>query len=131
MHANAILKTVVARPAGGAGGIREPSQQSAHHAKSLLLPSILPKRLACPDGIAWASGLSQQLASAATCEGDKLVPNWARRQRAFSGRSRAATGGSWLNAVAQEERHTYRDLLLKALLNPLVILLSLLAGVQL
>jgi hypothetical protein len=41
MHANAILKTVVARPAGGAGGIREPSQQSAHHAKSLLLSVYL------------------------------------------------------------------------------------------
>ena len=34
------------------------------------------------------------------------------------------------NAVAQEERHTYRDLLVKALLNPLVILLSLLAVVS-
>jgi len=38
-----------------------------------ILPSILPKRLGLPGRNAVASGLAQQLASAATCEGDKLV----------------------------------------------------------
>ena len=94
-------------------------------------PSILPKRLGLPGRSALASGLSQQLASAATCEGDRLVADLGSSPSGLSqeeAERRLEQVG--LNAVAQEERHTYRDLLVKALLNPLVILLSLLAVVS-
>jgi len=78
-----------------------------------------------------ASGLAQQLASAATCEGDKLVAELGSSTSGLSqeeAERRLEQLG--LNAVAQEEGNTYRDLLVKALLNPLVILLSLLAVVS-
>jgi len=88
--------------------------------KLFSLPSILPKRLGLPGRNSVASGLAQQLASAATCEGDKLVAELGS----------SPTGLADGEAEAQEEAHTYRDLLLKALLNPLVILLSLLAAVS-
>jgi Mg2+-importing ATPase len=96
-----------------------------------ILPSILPKRLGLPGRNAVASGLAQQLASAATCEGDKLVADLGSSSSGLSqeeAEMRLEQVG--LNAVAQEEGNTYRDLLVKALLNPLVILLSLLAVVS-
>ena len=96
-----------------------------------ILPSILPKRLGLPGRNAVASGLAQQLASAATSEADKLVADLGSLPSGLSqeeAERRLEQVG--LNAVAQEEGNTYRDLLVKALLNPLVILLSLLAAVS-
>ncbi len=95
------------------------------------LPSILPKRLGLPGRNHIAAGLSQQLASAATCEGDKLVADLGSSPTGLvQGEAERRLEQYGPNAVAQEERHTYRDLLVKALLNPLVILLSLLAVVS-
>jgi Mg2+-importing ATPase len=96
-----------------------------------ILPSILPKRLGLPGRNAVASGLAQQLASAATCEGDKLVADLGSSLAGLAeGEAEKRLEQVGLNAVAQEEGNTYRDLLVKALLNPLVILLSLLAVVS-
>jgi Mg2+-importing ATPase len=93
--------------------------------------SILPKRLGLPGRNAVAVELSRRLISAATSDGDKLV---AEMGSSLTGLSQEAAEQRLeqvgLNAVAQEERHTYRDLLVKALLNPLVILLSFLALVS-
>jgi len=77
-----------------------------------ILPSILPKRLGLPGRNAMASGLAQQLASAATCEGDKLVAELGSSTSGLSqeeAERRLEQLG--LNAVAQEEGNTYRDLL--------------------
>ena len=92
------------------------------------LPSILPKRLAQPGRAAVAAGLTARLLEAAAAENEKL----------FSAHATSATGLSeeeveqrlekyGQNAVAQEEGHSWRNLLVMAVLNPLVILLSLLA----
>jgi Mg2+-importing ATPase len=92
------------------------------------LPSILPKRLAQPGRAAVAAGLTARLLEAAAAENEKL----------FSAHVTSATGLSeeeaeqrlekyGQNAVAQEEGHSWRNLLVMAVLNPLVILLSLLA----
>ena len=95
------------------------------------LPSILPKRLGLPGRNSVAAGLAQQLASAATCEGDKLVADLGSSLTGLvQGEAERRLEQVGPNAVAQEERHTYRDILVKALLNPLVILLSLLAVVS-
>jgi hypothetical protein len=99
--------------------------------KLFSLPSILPKRLGLPGRNSVASGLAQQLASAATCEGDKLVAELGSSPTGLAdGEAEKRLEQVGLNAVAQEEGNTYRDLLVKALLNPLVILLSLLAVVS-
>ena len=92
------------------------------------LPSILPKLLVQPGRAAVAAGITARLLEAAAAESEKL----------FSMHVTSATGLSeeeaeqrlekyGQNAVAQEEGHHWSDLLVMAVLNPLVILLSLLA----
>jgi len=78
-----------------------------------------------------AAGLSQNLASAATSDGDKLVADLGSSTNGLTqeeAERRLEQHGP--NAVAQEEGNGYRDILIKALLNPLVILLTLLAAVS-
>jgi P-type Mg2+ transporter len=99
--------------------------------KLFSLPSILPKRLGLPGRNAVAAGLSQRLGGVATSETDKLLAAMGTELGGLSqeeAERRLEQFGP--NAVAQEERHTGRELLVKALLNPLVILLSLLAAVS-
>ena len=92
------------------------------------LPSILPKRLVQPGRAAVAAGISARLIEAAAADSEMLFSRHATSASGLSqeeAEQRLEKHGQ--NAVAQEEGHSWRDLLLMAVLNPLVILLSLLA----
>ncbi len=92
------------------------------------LPSILPKRLVQPGRAAVAAGLTARLVEAATSDSERLFSTHTSSASGLSqeeAERRVEVHGA--NAVAQEEGHTWRDLLLMAVLNPLVVLLSLLA----
>jgi len=92
------------------------------------LPSILPKRLVQPGRAAVAAGIAARLTEAAAADSETLFSRHATSVSGLSAEEaelRLEKHGQ--NAVAQEEGHSWRDLLLMAVLNPLVILLSLLA----
>lgn len=92
------------------------------------LPSILPKRLVQPGRAAVAAGITARLVEAAVSDPEKLYSVHASSTAGLTqeeAEQRAERVGA--NAVAQEEGHSWRNLLLMAVLNPLVILLSLLA----
>jgi Mg2+-importing ATPase len=92
------------------------------------LPSILPKRLVQPGRAAVAAGITGRLVEASLSDSDKLYSLYTSSAAGLSqeeAEQRVEKYG--LNAVAQEEGHSWRSLLLMAVLNPLVILLSLLA----
>jgi Mg2+-importing ATPase len=92
------------------------------------LPSILPKRLVQPGRAAVAAGIAARLIEAAASDSEMLFSAHATSASGLSqeeAEQRLEKHGQ--NAVAQEEGHSWRDLLLMAVLNPLVILLSLLA----
>ena len=92
------------------------------------LPSILPKRLVQPGRAAVAAGITARLIEAAVSDSDKLYSTYGSSSSGLAqdeAEQRVEKYGA--NAVAQEEGHSWRDLLLMAVLNPLVILLSLLA----
>jgi P-type Mg2+ transporter len=92
------------------------------------LPSILPKRLVQPGRAAVAAGISARLVEAAVSDSEKLYSTHGSSASGLTqeeAEQRVEKFG--VNAVAQEEGHSWRNLLLMALLNPLVILLSLLA----
>jgi Mg2+-importing ATPase len=92
------------------------------------LPSILPKRLVQPGRAAVAAGLAARLLEASAADNETLFLAHATSVHGLSAEEaerRLEKHGQ--NAVAQEEGHSWRDLLLMAVLNPLVILLSLLA----
>ena len=92
------------------------------------LPSILPKRLVQPGRAAVAAGIAARLLEASASDSEALFSlhgtsgNGLTQEEA---EQRLEKHGQ--NAVAQEEGHSWRDLLLMAVLNPLVVLLSLLA----
>ena len=92
------------------------------------LPSILPKRLVQPGRAAVAAGITARLAEASVSDSEKLLLAHGSSSAGLSqeeAEQRVEKYGA--NAVAQEEGHSWRNLLLMAVLNPLVILLSLLA----
>ena len=92
------------------------------------LPSILPKRLVQPGRAAVAAGIAARLTEASVADNETLFSTHATSASGLSAEEaeqRLERHGQ--NAVAQEEGHSWRDLLLMAVLNPLVILLSLLA----
>jgi Mg2+-importing ATPase len=92
------------------------------------LPSILPKRLVQPGRAAVAAGIAARLFEATGSDSEKLFAAYATSATGLTqeeAEQRLEKYGP--NAVAQEEGHSWRDLLVMALLNPLVILLSLLA----
>ncbi|HEX7501427.1 MAG TPA: HAD-IC family P-type ATPase, partial [Polyangia bacterium] len=92
------------------------------------LPSILPKRLVQPGRAAVAAGIAARLIEASAADSEMLFQAHATSVSGLSqveAELRLEMHGQ--NAVAQEEGHSWRDLLLMAVLNPLVILLSLLA----
>jgi Mg2+-importing ATPase len=92
------------------------------------LPSILPKRLVQPGRAAVAAGIAARLIEASAADSEMLFSTHATSVSGLSAEEaeqRLEKHGQ--NAVAQEEGHSWRDLLLMAVLNPLVILLSLLA----
>ena len=92
------------------------------------LPSILPKRFVQPGRAAVAAGIATRLLEASASDSEKL---FSTNQTSASGLSQeeaeARLEKYGQNAIAQEEGHSWRDLLFMAILNPLVILLSLLA----
>src|SRR5450631_476272 len=92
------------------------------------LPSILPKRLVQPGRAAVAASISARLLESAAADGDTLYTKHGSSATGLSqeeAEQRLEKHGQ--NAVAQEEGHSWRNLLVMAVLNPLVILLSLLA----
>jgi Mg2+-importing ATPase len=92
------------------------------------LPSILPKRLVQPGRAAVAAGIAARLIEAAASDNERLFSTHTTSANGLSqeeAEQRLEKHGQ--NAVAQEEGHSWRDLLLMAVLNPLVVLLSLLA----
>jgi Mg2+-importing ATPase len=92
------------------------------------LPSILPKRFVQPGRAAVASGIAARLAETAILDSEKLFSMHTTTVDGLSQEEAEQRLGKYgQNAVAQEEGHSWRDLLLMAVLNPLVILLSLLA----
>jgi P-type Mg2+ transporter len=96
--------------------------------KPFSLPSILPKRLVQPGRAAVAAGITARLVEASVSDSEKLFSTHASSSSGLAqdeAEQRIEKHGA--NAVAQEEGHSWRDLLLMAVLNPLVILLSLLA----
>jgi Mg2+-importing ATPase len=75
-----------------------------------------------------AAGISARLLEAAASDSEKLFSTHATSAAGLTqeeAEQRLEKHGQ--NAIAQEEGHSWRDLLLMAILNPLVILLSLLA----
>jgi Mg2+-importing ATPase len=92
------------------------------------LPSILPKRFVQPGRAAVAAGIATRLLEASASDSEKL---FSTNQTSASGLSQEEADARLekygQNAIAQEEGHSWRDLLFMAILNPLVILLSLLA----
>src|SRR5579872_7432998 len=101
-------------------------------AVQMALAHVLPRRLIDPRKIVMSSSSSHQLVAAAIndcndvmeglgCSRAGLSPEEAERRLAESGP----------NAVAAEQTHSRAQLLGKAVLNPLVILLSILAAVSL
>ena len=95
------------------------------------LPSILPRRLKLPGRGGVADGLSLRLTSAASTEAEKLCVDLGSSVGGLTqeeAERRLEQYGP--NAVAQEEGHGWLRLLFDALLNPLVVLLSLLAIVS-
>ncbi len=92
------------------------------------LPSILPKRFVQPGRAAVAAGIATRLLEASASDSEKL---FSTHQTSASGLSQEEADARLekvgQNAIAQEEGHSWRDLLFMAILNPLVILLSLLA----
>jgi len=92
------------------------------------LPSILPKRLVQPGRAAVAANIAARLVEAAAADGEALYTQHGSSATGLSqeeAEQRLEKYGA--NAVAQEEGHSWRNLLFMAVLNPLVILLSLLA----
>jgi Mg2+-importing ATPase len=92
------------------------------------LPSILPKRLVQPGRAAVAANITARLLEASAADGDTLYTQHGSSASGLSqeeAEQRLEKHGA--NAVAQEEGHSWRNLLIMAVLNPLVILLSLLA----
>src|SRR5664279_4001320 len=92
------------------------------------LPSILPERLVQPGRAAVAASISARLLESAAADGDTLYTKHGSSATGLSqeeAEQRLEKHGA--NAVAQEEGHSWRNLLVMAVLNPLVILLSLLA----
>ena len=92
------------------------------------LPSILPKRLVQPGRAAVAAGIAARLLEASASDSEALFSLHGTSASGLSqeeAEQRLEKYGQ--NAVAQEEGHSWRDLLLMAVLNPLVVLLSLLA----
>jgi len=92
------------------------------------LPSILPKRLVQPGRAAVAANIAARLVEAAAADGEALYTQHSSSATGLSqeeAEQRLEKYGA--NAVAQEEGHSWRNLLFMAVLNPLVILLSLLA----
>ncbi|MGD0837986.1 MAG: magnesium-translocating P-type ATPase [Polyangia bacterium] len=92
------------------------------------LPSILPKRLGSPGRAAVAAGITARLVEASVADSERLYSTHASSSSGLTqdeAEQRIEKYGA--NAVAQEEGHSFRALLFMALLNPLVILLSLLA----
>jgi Mg2+-importing ATPase len=92
------------------------------------LPSILPKRLVQPGRAAVAAGITARISEAAAADVETLYAAQGTSAAGLTqGEAEARLEKHGQNAVAQEEGHSWRDLLLMAVLNPLVILLSLLA----
>ena len=92
------------------------------------LPSILPKRLVQPGRAAVAASISARLLESAAADGETLYTKHGSSATGLSqeeAEQRLEKHGA--NAVAQEEGHSWRNLFFMAVLNPLVILLSLLA----
>jgi len=92
------------------------------------LPSILPKRLVQPGRAAVAAGIAAHLLEASAADTETLFSKHTTSANGLSqeeAEQRLEKHGQ--NAVAQEEGHSWRNLLVMAVLNPLVILLSLLA----
>ncbi len=92
------------------------------------LPSILPKRLVQPGRAAVAAGIAARLLAAASADNETLIFTHATSAAGLSAEEAEGRLEKYgQNAVAQEEGHSWSDLLVMAVLNPLVILLSLLA----
>jgi Mg2+-importing ATPase len=92
------------------------------------LPSILPKRLVQPGRATVAASISARLLESAAADGETLYTKHGSSATGLSqeeAEQRLEKHGA--NAVAQEEGHSWRNLFFMAVLNPLVILLSLLA----
>jgi P-type Mg2+ transporter len=98
----------------------------------MAIASVLPRRLADPRKIALSSTSSQQLVVAASSEcADVMAGLGSTRTGLTTEEAERRLAESGPNAVAAEQTNSRAQLLAKAVVNPLVILLSILAAVSL